>query len=336
MVKLFGILAFAGLSISTIGQQMKQVSAEFITDDPPFASCHASTIIDMPGNRLLAAWFAGQYESHNRVAIWLSVKEGGKWQDPFKIADGVVNDTLSYACWNPVLFRTKEGKVLLFYKVGPSPREWWGVLKTSSDNGKTWSAGEKLPSGMLGPIKNKPVQLRDGSILYPTSSESVVGDIWHIHMEKSDKDGKNWKKISIDNDTFGAIQPSVLIHPGGRLQLLCRSRQGYVVQSWSTDNGESWSKITKTNLPNPNSGTDAVTLRNSSHLLVYNPQQRGRNKLNVAQSKDGINWKDIIVLENEPTGEFSYPAIIQSSNGNIHITYTHQRKKIKHVVLTVN
>ena len=334
--KMFFVFSLCLLYLTGTTQKVTVVTNEFITENPPFASCHASTIVSLPGNRMAAAWFAGPYESNPEVNIWMSFGEGGKWQAPYVIADGIVNDTLRYALWNPVLFRNRQGRLVLFYKMGPSPREWWGMMKTSADEGKTWTSAERLPGEMLGPIKNKPVQLRDGSLLYPTSSESVVGNKWHIHMEKSDKDGRNWRKIAVNNDSFGAIQPSILLHPRGRMQLLCRSRQGYIVQSWSTDNGETWSTVTRTNLPNPNSGTDAVTLKNGKHLLVYNPLQRGRNKLHVAISQDGINWKDIHVLENETQGEFSYPAVIQSPDGIIHITYTHQRKKIKHVALKLN
>jgi predicted neuraminidase len=57
--------------------------------------------------------------------------------------------------------------------------------------------------------------------------------------------------------------------------------------------------------------------------------------LNVAISSDGQNWKDVAVLENEPNGEFSYPAVIQAADGKVHITYTWKRKKIKHVVMTL-
>ena len=73
--------------------------------------------------------------------------------------------------------------------------------------------------------------------------------------------------------------------------------------------------------------------------MVYNhvagtPGQWGgkRTPLNVAWSADGKSWNPWLVLENTP-GEFSYPAIIQSRDGLVHITYTWNRKKIKHVVV---
>ncbi|QEH42059.1 exo-alpha-sialidase [Chitinophaga sp. XS-30] len=313
----------------------------FILDNPPFESCHASTITPLKGDKLMAAWFAGKHEGSSDVGIWTAVYENGKWGSPVEVANGIVNDTLRYPCWNPVLFRTRAGKLLLFYKVGKSPRDWWGMMMTSTNNGKRWSAPERLPDGMLGPIKNKPMQLENGDILYPSSTESADEKAWHIHLERSDRDGRNWSRIAIDNDTFGVIQPSILRYGHDSLQLLCRSRQNYVVQSWSADNGASWGPLSPTNLPNPNSGTDAVTLKNGLQLIVYNPLYQGRewwegrSRLYVAASEDGRNWQHIFSLENQPDGEYSYPAIIQAEKGLVHITYTAERKNIRHVILHI-
>ncbi|HTF28645.1 MAG TPA: exo-alpha-sialidase, partial [Flavitalea sp.] len=135
-------------------------------------------------------------------------------------------------------------------------------------------------------------------------------------------------------------QPSILSYGNNRLQILCRSRHDSLVEAYSGDNGLTWGKISKTVLPNPNSGTDAVTLKQGLQLLVYNPTKRGkqwsngRGKLNVAVSKDGKVWSDVMVLENGENEEFSYPAVIQSSDGKVHITYTYDRKNVKHVVIS--
>ncbi|WP_337043452.1 sialidase family protein [Emticicia sp. 17c] len=335
------IFLFCFFALKNSFSQSPIIKKENIFENPPFAECHASTIVELANNKMMAAWFGGTRESNPDVCIWIARYDGKQWSKPEKVADGIINDNLRYPTWNPVLFKTKEGKLFLFYKVGKSPREWWGEVKTSTDDGATWSKAEKLPQDMLGPIKNKPVQLANGDILYPTSTESKVGNKWHIHLEKSDKDAKNWHMIPIECDTFGVIQPSILRYSDTKLQLLCRSKQNYVVQTWSNDNGQTWGPLQLTNLPNPNSGTDAVTLKNGLQVLVYNPLRKGkewsngRQKLNVAVSSDGSNWKDICVLEDEKKGEFSYPAIIQSSDGRVHITYTNDRKNVRYVVLDI-
>jgi predicted neuraminidase len=274
----------------------------------------------------------------------------GKWTWPEEVANGVQNDTLRYPSWNPVLFLPEEGPLMLFYKVGPSPREWWGMLMTSNDDGKTWSAPRKLGENkkighLLGPVKNKPIQLPDGTILCPTSTEieKEGKDVdWMVHFEITKDLGKTWEVIGpINNGTaFDAIQPSILTYPDGKMQVLCRTRQNVISQSWSDDQGKSWSKMTATDLPNPNSGTDAVTLKDGRQLLVYNhttkegKQPNGRNMLNLALSSDGKQWTPVMTLENKPANAgYSYPAIIQTADGLVHITYTYLRQSVKYVVV---
>jgi predicted neuraminidase len=325
---------------SVIAQpRFENVKQELVFDNPPFKQCHASTMVETERGNILLACFGGTQESKPDVQIWLSYLKNNKFSQPISIANGIVNDTLRYPAWNPVLFKEHGGKLFLFYKVGPNPRKWWGMLKTSINGGKTWSDAFKLPEGILGPIKNKPVQLADGSILSPSSIEEENGR-WKAHIEKSNDKGQTWSVISIDNDSmFDVIQPSILTYNNDRLQIVCRSKNGNVLQAWSADRGKTWSKLSKTALLNPNSGIDAVTLKNGLQLIVYNPDvpgkdwMNGRSKLRVACSTDGNNWTDVAALENGTTEEYSYPAIIQSKDGLIHISYTYDRKNIKHVIL---
>jgi len=323
-------LALAASAPALAAAQPGLVSSEFIFENAPFASCHASTVVETP-NGLVAAWFGGTGEGRPDVGIWLAWHEGGKWSAPVEVANGLQPDGTRLPCWNPVLFHPKDAALMLFYKVGPSPRAWWGVRRTSTDHGKTWSEAQRLPDGILGPIKNKPVQLPNGDILCGSSSEH---DGWRAHFERSRDGGKTWQLIGPVNDgrEIGAIQPSILFHPGGKLQALGRTRQKHVFEIWSDDGGKSWGSMTLTALPNPNAGTDAVSLRDGRQLLVYNHTPIGRTPLNVAVSRDGKTWDTALVLETAP-GEYSYPAVIQASDGLVHITYTWKRQRIRHVVV---
>jgi predicted neuraminidase len=309
------------------------VASGFVYDrDSPTPSCHASTIVEARRG-LLAAWFGGTDEGKPDVAIYLARLDGGVWSKPAKVFDGVQPDGQRFPCWNPVLFATEGGPILLFAKVGPSPAKWWGVLATSDDDGATWSKPERLPDGILGPIKNKPIRLANGALLCPSSTEDPqLG--WRVMIERTPDLGKTWSKVGPLNDgrEIGAIQPSILTHPGDKLQILCRSRQGKIVESWSDDLGKTWSPMVLTDLPNPNSGTDAVTLRDGRQLLVFNPVAKGRTPLAVATSTDGRAWRTVLTLEDQP-GEYSYPAAIQSADGLVHITYTWKRERIKHVAI---
>ena len=306
---------------------------EFIFTHPPFPSCHAATLAETPAG-LVTACFGGSREGAPDVGIWTSRQVGGAWQPPVQVADGL-HAGQRYPCWNPVLHQEAGGTLLLFYKVGPDPARWWGMVMDSTDGGQIWSAPRRLPEGILGPIKNKPLRLADGSLLCPSSSEDIG---WRVHLERSADRGATWERIPVPGD-FQAIQPSLLRHSGGKLQMLCRSKAGWIVTAWSPDSGRTWSALEKTELPNPNSGIDAVTLADGRQLLVYNHSgiptgKRGgpRTPLNAAVSKDGLRWNTALALESEP-GEYSYPAVIQAADGRIHILYTWQRVNICHVAL---
>lgn len=305
------------------------VRSEFIFESAPFPQCHASTIAETKSG-FVAAWFGGTRESHPDVCIWASRLIERKWSAPVEVANGIGNGK-RFPCWNPVLFQPREGPLLLFYKVGASPSQWWAALLTSDDGGESWSKPQRLPDGFAGPIKNKPAQLASGDILCPSSSEDHG---WRVHFERTPDLGQTWTKSGPINDgkTIAAIQPSILFHAGNRLQALGRSQQGKLWEAWSSDEGHTWSEMKLLDLPNPNSGTDAVTLRDGRHLLVFNNTPKGRTPLTVAVSTDGRAWTPIVELEKEP-GEFSYPAVIQSSDGLIHVTYTWKRQRIKHAVL---
>ena len=306
------------------------VKQEFIYEKAPFPSCHASTLAETKGE-IVAAWFGGTREKSPDVGIWISLHDRKGWSEVVEVANGVQENGQRFPCWNPVLFQPRHGPLLLFYKVGPSPSEWWGMLTTSTDGGRTWSNPRRLPEGILGPIKNKPVQLKDGMLLCGSSTEHAG---WEVHMEMTDELGKTWKKTEALNDIkeFAAIQPTILVRPSGKIQILCRSEQKKITESWSTDGGRTWAAMQATSLPNPNSGIDAVMLGDGRALLVYNHTERGRSPLNVAISEDGKNWQSVLVLEDQP-GEYSYPAVIQTSDGLVHITYTWKRERIKHVVI---
>ena len=308
------------------------LKSEFIYETAPFPSCHATTLVEPAGGGLVAAWFGGTAEKNPDVGIWVARHEAGQWTTPVEVANGVQTDGSRHPCWNPVLFQPKSGPLLLFYKVGPSPSTWWGMLRTSTDGGRTWSDARRLPDGILGPIKNKPVQLANGDILSPTSSEDAG---WRVHFERSSDHGATWSRTDALNDgkTIGAIQPSVLFPGGDKLLAIGRTQQKHIFQISSENGGKSWGEMTLTELPNPNSGTDAVTLHDGRHLLVYNHTAKGRSPLNLAVSRDGKTWEAALVLEDEPAMEFSYPAIIQTRDGLVHITYTWKRAKVRHAVI---
>jgi predicted neuraminidase len=302
----------------------------FIFEKAPFASCHASTVVEAEPGKLLAAWFGGQAEGAADVKVWLARFDGTAWSAP-----EVAAEEPGFPCWNPVLFRGRSKTLSLFYKAGPNPMSWSGYVRRSTDGGRTWGKVEQLPAGLLGPIKNKPIQRADGAILAGTSVESHRA--WACWLERSADDGKTWRRfgpIAVPDHPYGIIQPTLLEKADGTVTALCRSRGlGFVCRADSSDGGETWSAAQPTELPNPNSGIDAVRTSDGDWFLVYNHTKQGRSPLNLARSADeGKSWKTVKTLEEEP-GEFSYPAIVQASDGQLHVTYTWNRRHIKHLVI---
>lgn len=336
---IFGWVGIANLFAQKQKWKDGIVVDEFIYTEAPFPSCHAATIAET-NKGLVTAFFGGTKERNPDVEIWVSRKDKNRddWTAPVSVADGVQEDGSRLPTWNPVLYQVPNGELILFYKIGPSPSTWQGWMKTSKDAGNTWSEAKMLPKGYIGPVKNKPVLLENGELFCASSTE---GDGWKVHFEVTSDFGKTWKKIGpIDKDAedHNAIQPSILNHGDGKLQIFCRSKSRAVVESWSTDYGKTWSPLAKSSLPNNNSGTDAVTLEDGRHLLVYNhvlpPDGKvkgARTPLNISVSKDGKKWKAALVLENSSISQYSYPSIIQTSDGMVHVVYTWRRERIKHI-----
>ena len=315
------------------------VCSEFVYDRAEFPSCHAATIVETARGELMIALFGGKHESNADCSIWASHLRADGWESPRLVADGLI-DSVKTACWNPVLFQVPGGELLLFYKVGRNVQDWSGWLIRSQDGGYTWSAPERLPDGFLGPIKNKPLLWGD-RLLCGTSLERGG---WRTYLEVTDPAVTTWRSIGPLNNRLSRtqiIQPSLLAHPDGGLQAICRAidLRGNIISLFSRDGGETWSEPCSTGLPNNDSGLDAVALSDGRFLLVYNHIEAvksgaaARSPINVALSDNGRDWYAALTLEDSPGDEYSYPSVIQSSDGLVHIVYTWHRSCIKHVVL---
>ena len=189
------------------------MNSEFIFQTAPFAASHASTLVET-GEGLRAAWFGGPHERHPEVVIWTARHNGEKWSAPAQVADGIQEDgTTRYPCWNPVLFQPKEGPLLLFFKVGPSPSAWWGMLMNSMDNGKTWSNSRDTTmnntitnAGGTGKIGDREV-FKVGSTVYEVV-EAQIGPAGNYY--------DTWRLFLVNKTTSTAQQLNPLLAGGAK------------------------------------------------------------------------------------------------------------------------
>ncbi len=312
--------------------------------DKYFNECHASTILPLRHGEAVAAWFAGSYESHVDVGIWLSIRTNDFWSEPVCVAKDE-----NYPCWNPVLHAAENGVIYLYYKVGPNPRTWWTMLIVSKDNARTWSEPQKLVADDCfgrGPVKNKMIVTSKGRWLAPASIETT--ETFDGFVDVSEDQGKTFTMSNIlkvaSETKQGIIQPTLWESKPDHIHMLLRSSEGYIFRADSEDGGYTWCEPYKTELPNNNSGIDAVKMRDGKIALVYNPIGKNwgeRTPISLAISTDnGQTWEYKCVLEhndkalNREDGEFSYPAITTVGD-RLFITYTYKRKTIEYLEVRV-
>lgn len=301
----------------------------------PFAQCHASTVVQAADGDIIAAWFAGTAEKDDDVGIWGARLHDKKWSEPKVLAK--VNQT---AHWNPALFRDKENNLYLFFKVGPEINEWQTYWMKSSDNGATWSdAVELVPGdhGGRGPVRSAPIILSDGSWLAPASTEARG---WKSFVDRSTDGGATWERsadFEVDREMLGGkncIQPTLWESDPGHVHALLRTPHKFIWKAESKDYGKTWAPVEKTELPNNNSGIEAVRLPDGRVLLCYNPVSGNwgaRTPLDLAISADdGKTWKTVAHIEDDPDteSEFSYPSM-KLMEGGVVLTYTWQRDRVR-------
>lgn len=301
----------------------------------PFPQCHASTVVEGPDGNPIVAWFGGTEEGDPDVGIWSSSYAEEKWSDPVQVAK--INPTEH---WNPVLFRDEKDGFHLYFKTDPEIPFWRTFVMESAD-GKAWGEARELvpgDKGGRGPVRSKPIILSDGAWLAPSSTEH---DGWNAFVDRSEDGGKTWTRsadFEIDRTKFegkGIIQPTLWESEPGKVHAMLRSTCKKILRTDSEDGGKTWSPVYDTGLPNNNSGIDAVRLQDGRLLLVYNVSAgnwSSRTPIDLAVSEDnGKTWKTIAHLDADPDprSEFSYPAIIQKKNGDVVITYTYQRERMR-------
>lgn len=317
-------------------------SSELIFDSIPGAPAHhASSIAEAPNGDLLVTWYGGSYESSDDEALFLARRRKGErtWGAPevlFRDPERPVGNAIIFAdgasrvwiLWGrmeasqPLLAHTGWAETRLMYRI-------------SSDSGKTWSKDALFPMDTTGWLpRNLPIRLPGGELLAPLSDERNNRDL--AFFVKTKDNGRTWfRSKNIPNSNPAGEQPTVASRPDGSLLAFVRLRPR-LLESESYDGGMTWTDAHPTELRCPDAAIALRALRNGHLLLVHNDSETARTPLSVRRSTDGgATWSAPLALESNP-GEYSYPSVIETSDGRIHITYTYRRYSIKHVEIDEN
>jgi predicted neuraminidase len=289
---------------------------------PQSVHCATLTELDAP-DHLLAACYAFSYETAPDSRIVASSWNGERWS-----ASRTIVDLPGIAVGNPVLFTGSDGIVHLFFALlyGPEWTDARVTLMSSTDKGMTWGSMRTLHpmKGLM--TKTRPLQLA-GRLLLPVYDEAS----WCSHVLISDTAMGDWQLYGDTTARRKTIQPAIVELADGTLLMYARSVKGRIFTARSVNGGFSWTASQPSPLPNPNAGIDLIQLRSGRLILVYNPTVEGREQLALAVSEDeGASWSAPHLIE-DAVGEFSYPYLIQASDGRIHLLYTAHRVAITHL-----
>ena len=304
---------------------------------PRFESCHCSVIQQLDNGDIVVGYYAGSGEARPDAAWVLARKRPGEgdFSPP-----AIVADTPGKPEGNGVLYQNVDGALLLVYGTmhgkleGPpgSGVRWVTCdlrMKTSDDRGESWSDVVMIDDKVGHVPRCKPIRLGNGDILFGTEYKDGQSRVF-----RSSDQGRTWQEIAqIPGERN--MHPTLVERGDGSVLALLRPAGGQlcVLKSHSTDGGQTWAPAARTELDSVCAAIDAVKLADGRIALIWNHSKSVRNPLTLALSEDdGETWptiRNLVVGE----GEFHYPAIIQSADGHLHVSFTNNRRTIDHVEL---
>ncbi len=334
---------------TTSGRKKPFMTEKFIIPDQGDRMVHVASLCEMPGGKFVAAWYGGTREGAKDVAIFLSFldpRKEGSWTEPEVVVDRISASKELYRyikkVGNPVVFSDPMDRLWMIFVT--IPFGGWSCsslnVKISNDGGDTWTDTTRLT---LSPflniselVRNNPVLLRDGRFGVPIYHEFIgyFPEILWIKVKKGQDACIEYGKTRIIGGR-DYIQPAIAV--SNELSACafyrCRSEKRKVGMGTTVDGGATWSAARKLEQANPDASLDVVTLSDGRFLMAYNDSFNKRENLKLALSNDrGKTWQAVATLENSPGHEFSYPYMIKSRSGDVHLVYTWKRKRIKHVV----
>ena len=323
------------------------MAQEFISPDAGVGMVHSASICQLQDGRLAVVWYGGSKEGARDAAIYLTLRHPGdprSWTEPRVIVDSeTASKELSRfvkTVGNSIIFAGHDNRIWLIY-VSVSFGGWSGSalnVKISDDGGTTWTASQRLTLSpflnMSELVRNNPLPLAHGGFAIPVYHE-CLGKFPELLWIRADQATENlvFKKTRMTGGR-AFIQPCVVVNTATEATTFYRncSADRSVWMAVTEDAGATWSAPRRLELPNPDSDLSALLLSGGRILLAFNDTKYYRENLSLAISRDaGVNWMRVATLEDMEGQEFSYPYLIRSRDGRIHLVYTWRRKGIKHV-----
>ncbi len=326
-------------------------ASQFISESADALQVHASSLAELPDGRLVAAWYGGTREGARDVSVYLSRQSrdgGAAWERPW-VAVAPEASRLELGrpirkLGNPLIWAGGEGKLhLLFVTVSFGG---WACsslnLKTSEDEGRTWSAARRL---VLSPlfniselVRNTPVPVVPAGWAIPIYHEMAGKYPELLELSEDPLEGEwRWAKRRIAGGRSW-IQPAIAVTGPQTAVAAFRScgHERRMAVAHTADAGRTWSPPAPTGLPNPDAAVAVVSLAADKLLVAYNDSTGGRENLALAISMDqGATWRRVALVESEAGCEFSYPSLLAGREGKVHLAYTWKRARIKHVAFNL-
>jgi len=299
-----------------------------MADTPHIPDCNPVLFLNSKG-KLFLVWIAVQAnmweQSILRVRTSERYHDGGapiwNWQDNILLKP---DDRFS-------------AEIIAKFKLSPPSNTGWAGYAPRYDN-LIIEAGKDVAKRSIGWMTRiKPLLTDKGKIILPLYSDGFNLSMMAI----SDDDGETWRP-GLPVVGRGPIQPALVRKKNGNLVAVMRDSgddPNRVHISESTDEGESWTPSSKSDIPNTAS-VEMLVLADGKWAFLGNDIDDGRYQLSLRISDDeGKSWKWKTYIENDLSkkGSYSYPSLIQTRDGLLHMTYSYHpekdKKSIKYVVI---
>jgi predicted neuraminidase len=340
------VLLVFGLLLAMVGQaaptraetdEPYACRQEVYAYDERFPGVHAASIGQLPSGDLLYTFFGGSGEGDDDVAVWHSRMAVGTddWTHP-----EVLFDDPGKPEGNSVIWHNGEGRTFVFFVTmqGDGWTEANMRFVYSDDDGHTWSEPRWLREELGWMLGNRAQRLSNGDVILPVYSETPSQADWQVGFAISSDDFQTWdfypeQLADWPQSPSASIQAEAVELDPGHLLAYMRTGDDFIYSTESFDYGRTWTPAEATDLPNPGARVSLMKLESGNLVLAYNPTNSGRATLRLARSTDGgQTWPDFFDVENAAGQEFSYPQLLQSGDGFIHLAYTHKRMSMRHLV----